>query len=220
MFYDSSTDKGDKGAKDMNLIKKLAVVIIALGSWSVAQAALVTQTFDSAWSIDVWNYYGDVSAMDWHYQSYMPWDLSLGTLTAVEISTQLTGTREDASDHVRIRNSFFTGWNPVDYQYSQTTYIAAGDTSFSSSWSRSYTTPEAIAAVTNYQYFTGIYNAGAGTGGAWYYFESRTESAAHSIEAATTLSYYYDPISVPEPTILALFGLGLAGIGFLRRKKS
>jgi hypothetical protein len=203
----------------VNLLKKLAVVVVALGSVSIAQAGLITQTFDSAWSIDVWDYYGDVSAMEWHYQAYTPWDSYLGTLTAVEIFTELTGTREDATDTVRIRSSFFTGWDPVDYQYSRTAYIAGGDTSFSSSWSRSYTTPEAIAAVTDYQYFTGVYDTGAGTGGAWYYFESRTEGAAHSIAAATTLSYYYDPISVPEPSTLALFGIGLFGMALARRRK-
>jgi len=200
-------------------MRKLAVAIVALGSVSVAQADLITQTFDSAWSIDVWDYYGDVSAMEWHYQAYTPWDSSLGTLTSVEIFTQVTGTRDDATDTVRIRSSFFTGWNPVKYQYSRTAFIVGGDTSFSSSWSRSYTAPAAIAAVTDYQYFTGVYDTGAGTGGAWYYFESRTEGAAHSIAATTTLSYYYDPISVPEPGTLGLFGIGLFGLAFMRRIK-
>jgi hypothetical protein len=204
----------------MNLIKKLAIGVIVLGVSSVSQAVLVTQTFSSVWTVNVWNYYGDISAMDWHYQTYTPWDSSLGTLTAVDISTQFLGTREDASDAVRIRSSFFTGWDPVNYQYSHTAYIVSGESNFSGSWSRSYTTSDAIAAVTNYQYFTGVYNAGAGTGGAWYYFESRTESAGHSIEASTTLSFYYDPISVAEPNTLGLFVVTLASISFLRRKTS
>lgn len=117
----------------MNLIKKLAIGVIVLGVSSVSQAVLVTQTFSSVWTVNVWNYYGDISAMDWHYQTYTPWDSSLGTLTAVDISTQFLGTREDASDAVRIRSSFFTGWDPVNYQYSHTAYIVSGESNFSGS---------------------------------------------------------------------------------------
>jgi hypothetical protein len=74
--------------------------------------------------------------------------------------------------------------------------------------------------VTNYQYFTGVYNTGAGTSGAWYYFESRTENRGHSIEASTTLSHYYEPISIAEPGIGGLFGAALASMSFLQRKTS
>jgi hypothetical protein len=205
--------------------KILAILLLGfLLSPATARAAFIRQTFESSWSVDVWDFYGDVSAMNWHYQPYTPWDSSLGTLTSVEILLELSGTRHDAADTVRIRSSLFTGWNPVEYQYSQVKYIAGGDVGFSGIWSSSYTTPEAISAVTDYRYFTGVYDSGAGSGGAWYYFESRTENDAHTIAAKTTLLYHYDPISVPdpvpEPTSIALWGIAALGMGlFVRRKK-
>lgn len=185
----------------------------------IAYASVITQTFESSWSVDVWDHNGDLAAMEWEYQTYRPWDSDLGTLTSVEIFTEFEGTRDDVAEPLRIRSSFFTGWNPVEYQFSQTDNIAAGDRNFSGTWGSSYTTPEAIAAVTDYEYFTGVYDSGAGSGGAWYYFESRTENAAHTIAAKTTLSYHYDSVSVSEPGYLGLLGLGLAGLGLARRKR-
>lgn len=184
-----------------------------------AYASVITQTFESSWSVDVWDYNGDLAAMEWEYQTYRPWDSDLGILTSVEIFTEFEGTRDDAAEPLRIRSSFFTGWNPVKYQFSQTENIAAGDRNFSGTWSSSYTTPDAIASVTDYEYFTGVYDSGAGSGGAWYYFESRTENAAHTIAAKTTLSYRYDSVSVSEPGSLGLIGFGLAGLVLARSKR-
>ena len=200
--------------------KILAIFAVGfLAGPTVSQAGVITQTFESSWSVDVWDYYGDVSAMKWQYQPYTPWDSSLGTLTSVEILLEFAGTRVDAGDAVRIRSGLFTGWNPVQYQYSRMEYVTGGEVGFSGSLSNSYTTPEAIAWVTNYRYFTGVYDSGAGTGGAWYYFESRTENAGHAIAAKTTLSYYYDPISVPEPGTLGLLLVGMVGVGLAKKGK-
>ena len=199
----------------------LAVLMVSfLFGLTNAHAAVITQSFESSWTVDVWDYKGDVSAMEWHYQQYTPWDPSLGTLTSAEIRLEFAGTREDAAETVRIRSGFFTGWEPVQYQYSLKEYAAGGDATFTGDWSRSYTTPEDIAEITDFEYFTGVYDSGAGSGGAWYYFESRTDNAAHAVAAKTTLSYYYDPVSVPEPGTPGLLLMGLVGAGLARKRKS
>jgi hypothetical protein len=203
----------------MKMVKKIIVGIMISCSWVVAQAGVITQTFDSSWQTGVWDYYNDIAAMEWEYQTYTPWDGSMGNLTSVVISSKFTGVREDVNDELRVRSAFFTGWEPVNYQYSKTVIIDGGDNQFSTNWSQSYNTPEEIAVITNYSYFTGIYDRGPGTGGAWYYFESRTENGIHSIEATTTLSYYYDAIAVNSPTTLPLLGIALASLIFIRLKK-
>lgn len=201
--------------------KILAILAVGfLAGPAIGQAGVITQTFESSWSVDVWDYYGDVSAMQWQYQPYTPWDSSLGTLTSVEILLEFAGTRVDAADTVRIRSGLFTGWNPVQYQYNQMEHVTSGELAFSGILRNSYTTPEAIAWVTNYRYFTGVYDSGAGSGGAWYYFESRTENAAHAIDVRTTLSYHYDPISVPEPGTLGLLAMGMACMGLARKRET
>ena len=202
----------------MNLIEKMALSIVLLCAIPFAHAGLVTQSFTSSWTVDIWDYYGDLAAMKWHYQPYAPWDTATGNLTSVVITTQITGTRADANDTVRIRESFFTGWNPVSYQFSDNLYLTGDGNSFGGVWTYTYATPAAIAAVTDYQYFTGEYQSGAGTGGAWYYFESRTENAGHSIDATTTISYYFDSISVSEPISLFILCIGVFALREIRRQ--
>lgn len=191
----------------------LSTIFALLGFSTIANAEVITQTFDSSWTRTVWDYYGNVSALQWHYLPYVPWDSSLGTLTKVKIDTIISGTRVNPEDAVHIRDSFFTGWDPDRFQYYSDFYIPAGEASFSTDISTVFTEPNALSAVTNYEYFTGIYNQGIGTGGAWYYFESGTKTAAHTIAAETTLSYVYEPVTnVPEPRSWALVFIGMAGL--------
>lgn len=197
--------------------------LIGVGLMPVAaNADVTTQTFDSSWTVGVWNYDGVVSAMQWQYLPYAPWNPSLGTLTSVTIDTVISGTRVDTLDLVHIRESFVTGWNPDIYQYSADYFIPAGTTSFTWNQTKTFSSPTDLANVTNYQYFNGIYSQGPGTGGAWHYFESSTVDAAHSISAVTTLSYNFSPVgAVPEADTYAMMLAGLGLIGFLvRRKKS
>jgi hypothetical protein len=37
------------------------------------------------------------------------------------------------------------------------------------------------------------------------------------VGGTTTLTYFYDPVSIPAPAALAIFGLGLLGLGLTRR---
>ena len=200
-------------------IKLLIAAPLSFASIS-ANADVVTQTFNSSWTVDVWNYYGNVSAMEWQYLPYKPWDSSLGSLTSITVDTLISGMRVNTQDSVHIRESLFTGWNPDTFQYYADFYIPSGSATFSTEQKQTFSQQNGWGNILNYQYFTGIYNQGAGSGGAWYYFESSTLSAAHSISAVTTLLYNYDPLPIPEinTNVMLLMGLGL--MGFIARRKN
>lgn len=197
---------------------KLLVIILSILFCTVSHASFIhTQTFDNKWNVDVWDYSGTVSALEWGYQQYQPWNDNLGDLTEVIISLELNGTKIDANDDVNIRVSFFTGWNPNRYQYHEEFTINNQQHSFTHSLQQIFITPSELESVTNYEYYTG-----SPIGLAWFYFESQTLNDGHSIEATTALTFKYEQnhaskiIPVNAPTGFGLFGLALLCVLFER----
>lgn len=186
----------------------LAGLLLAGASIASAHAATITQNFNSNWTVDPWDYNGDIAAQYWQYLNYAPWDTSLGTLNSVQITTTVNGTR-DAADSVGLRHAFFTGWTPAQYQFSDVASIAAGSGTFSDTRTFVSGTDFALTNFLSYLYLPQAY----------YFFESRS-NATHSIDATTTLVYNYDVtqlISEPATELLMLVALGALAIA-VRRK--
>ena len=170
-----------------------------------AHAGYIEQSFESEWTVEPWDYYGDFAAMRWHYLSYAPWDTSLGQLTEVRVRTKVTGTRADPSESVRIRYAFFTGWAPNDYQLAQVEFLPGDGAAFSLDRSFVFTEPYELP---NWAYPEYLPQAN-------YYFESRSVNASHSVRATTTLEFLFR--EVPEPSTLALLMLPLVSVVMNRR---
>jgi autotransporter-associated beta strand protein len=166
---------------------KAAIVSLSLlGAATAGRAETEVQTFDTSWTVSPWNFYGVVAARQWEYIPYKVWDSAIGTLDKVEIRTVVSGSRNNASDVQKFRYSFFTGWNPVDYQFYEEVDIPGGTSTVS--WQRTHSfTGGALGDWLKHSYLPQ----------ATYHFESTTVSAAHSIAAQTTLTYDYTPFSGP-----------------------
>jgi hypothetical protein len=175
----------------------LLVMAISICSFGLAYASEKTQSFSSDWTVNPWDYYGDIAAMDWHYIEYELWDSALGELREVRVQTEISGERESRTEDVRIRYAFSTGWSPADHQLSTTFYIPAGDKAFSISNSFVYDSPEEVQQWVSYDYVPPAH----------YYFESRTVDAGQTINAVTTLTFIYDSSS--DQQVLELVDLVL-----------
>jgi hypothetical protein len=183
----------------------LALLFTALGITAPAHAGYIQQSFNSAWTVDPWDYYGDYAAMRWHYIPYLPWDPSIGQLTEVRVRTTVEGSRTDPTESVRLRYAFFTGWAPNDYQLAQVEFLPGDGDTFSLDRSFVYTEPYELPNWAFPQYLPQ----------ANYYFESRTVNASHSVIATTTLEFFFHEI--PEPSTLALLLLPLAAVVMRKR---
>jgi len=149
----------------------------------MAQAESVEQTFDNAWSVDVWDYYGYVAAMFWKYQLYDTLECSQGALTDVEVQLDISLSGVTVGDDFRYEASFFTGWSPNDYQFHTSVWLLdiTGDMEISRTWV--FSTPEELAEWVDPLY---------GPGGC-HYFETTTLDWSHTVEATTVLTFTYDP---------------------------
>jgi hypothetical protein len=175
----------------------LLMMAVSVCSIGLAHASEKTQSFRSDWTVSPWNYYGNTAAMKWHYIEYEPWDTALGELREVRVQTEILGEHESRAEDVRIRLSFFTGWKPADYQLSAHVDKPVNDEAFSISKSLVYDSPEEIQQWINYQRSSSNY----------FFFESRTNDAGHTISAITTLTYIYD--SLPDRLVLELVDMVL-----------
>lgn len=173
---------------------------------TLANAKEITQNFSSSWSIDPWSYYGETAAIQWQYLEYEPWNSALGTLTSVTVTTSITGTRQQ-DEELKYRYSFFTGWNPADYQFYREAVLPANSLAFSFEETFNMTSEQALAKWTRYSLFTP----------ANYYFESSTLSNGHSINVSTNLIFSYTS-TVPEMPTVALYGLGILCLTLMRRR--
>ena len=185
-------------------MKKILAVILAI-SGTFANAGEVSQRFLSNWTVEPWNYYGDIAAMQWHYLEYEPWDSKLGKLTSVSVTTTISGTRQEAEE-LKYRYSFFTGWNPADYQFYRQAILPASSLNFSIKESYTFSSAPELKKWENNLYFPP----------ANYYFESRTLANGHSIVASTELQFSYVS-AIPEMPTAILLGLGLLSFAFKRQ---
>lgn len=175
----------------------LLLMVISICSVGLVHASEKTQHFSSDWTVEPWDYYGDIAAMKWHYTEYELWDPALGDLREVRIQTEIFGERQSRTEDVRIRSSFFTGWSAADYQFSMSFNIPADDNAFSISKSHVYSSPADLQQWLSYK------NLAPGH----YYFESRTVDEGQTIYAVTSLTFVYDSSS--EQQVLELVDLVL-----------
>ena len=211
----------------MNLTKKLAVVVVALGSVAVAQADLIEKdlmlpgdglvTLDTDTGLEwlditatVGRSYDDISSLMDHGEEFYGWRYAYST-ELQEMIIHFTGVNTTSLSTV-----FY--W---DSRIIEELQSLIGTTYFDSNNNLYGTQGFLEDTNTNGSHMGASFSSRILSDGR-YLGESRVE-ATYSNSNTVWTSYgsflVRDSINVPEPSTLALFGLGLLGMGLMRRKK-
>ena len=185
----------------------LTFLVLMCGTIVQVHATPIVQNFENSWTVDVWDHYGYVAARQWDYQPYVA---STDTLASVNLSMTILVSGITLGDDFRYRSSFFTGWSPANYQFSEDEWFYdVSNTSLLINKEYTFTSPSDLSNWTNPLY---------GPSGN-YYFESTTFSNSHSVDVSTQLTYNSASAPVPTPATIPLLGIALAALGFNRKRK-
>lgn len=134
-----------------------------------------SQVLHNAWSVGIWDYYGDVAAHYWQYQAYQPFDPALGTLHSVRVDQTLDVTFDLTAS---VPNETF--WTRMVF--------AGGGMWVGDAF------PITSATVHKTYVYTQDPPVEDWTQMAWgYYFETYAKTTPHTIANTATLTYVYEP---------------------------
>jgi autotransporter-associated beta strand protein len=168
-------------------------VVVACTGFLIAAASCYAetqvQTFDTSWTVSPWDFYGEVSSRMWNHTPYTIWDSTLGSLSKVEISTVVSGSRSKPSEALTFAYCFYTGGSDrVDYQFDSGFTFTSGSTELHWQETRSLTGNALVDWLTYY-----YVPKGASTGA--YYVETNAPTSTYTILAKTSLTYEYSPFA-------------------------
>lgn len=210
----------------MNILRKSAVVIVALGSVSTAQADLISVndaafgddsvTFDTDTDLE-WldvketmglsynNVYGELGAggqfEGWRYA------------TSLEVTSLWNAAGGDESKYTIGGNTQNNGLTRAVGAYTGFTRLDSDYVGAREIFARMADSPEP-----GVHYASLLWDTGNGNGDYTNLFWAPLQDSGADTPVASWL--VRDAIDVPEPGTLALLGLGLAGMGFAKRKKA
>jgi len=205
----------------MNVVKKLAVAaVLSLGFISQAQAGLLTYTFTGTVqsSLSEFSSLFNAGATG---QYVVTFDTSANNVNFMSLSvgSQVLATANSGSYYAGPSGSYtsilqpsnFGGLNNPALLGYATSYVQGNLWSTTSNLFTSGVLPTTAFSLSSFNYLNGVVAGFNGVGGQ---FNMQFTSVAVNEGAVQTQS------GVPAPGALALLGLGLLGIGGLRRKKA